>query len=585
MISTQRLHQLLCLFLLVATANSAPADEVLILQPDGKPAVGATVFQTHLGSQMYADMEMGMAMEDEMHGGSGMMMGAGGYGEEMMGMDGEGMSATIPTSFSFINGKPLQSMDGSWGTMSKADDAGKAEINTVQGRPYAGSILALHSKGYSFVPRGSRNTGQITLRQGGSLIIDVPEGVDASRYQCLACWQNGFAWPSIEMINFSTPPKFKLGDWRFKPHFKLFRTAKLGESFEMPPGEVRVTIVPMKWQGKNLDELDTETLTKVLHSGGPSQIALVSQAQDLPQRLDFGLLAELAFQAPKQISGSLPDWGDQPTFTYTLSDQARSAGMSAGLDDMGSYEDAFAGGLQKVNVPAPNARDISTMSAFLSFLNRSRESRSGYSDERIPSRVTDQQMVHFGLVPPGSYRFERRQIGEQASQPMKLNGWQAKGSQLVGIIGGGSTNPKQSIFQLDRNGSKLRITSTAGTASTGTASTGDASTGDADQNQSRTNGLSVGERNRIRQLRVEIEGTIERLVKYRRKLLELEQSASAVMPDEPYGQDDPFGYDGGGGPSGGFNGPADSKLSDSPLDNPFGASKAADEFGADPFGN
>lgn len=574
----------------------AAAVDITFVTPDGQPAGGTKFYRTfqdpgmEYGMGMMGDMgyDGGMAMGGGM---DEMMMGGGGGAEgEMSGMDiglggglGGGMEmgyGEMPSAGSssaphlaFLDGKPLQPMTSPLGELLTAGDDGTVELDKDSRRRNRGvgvhavSALAVHESGFSFIPKGTTLSSKVTLRSGGKIVVAPPSGIEASRYQVLTCWQNGFAYPSLQEYKRELNPSQELGkqldadDWRFSPRFRWYQTAELDEVISVPPGEVRVTIVPRHSFELEQSEVNTKRLFKLLTTGGPSTIILVSGKSPEPINVDFPPLRSLILRAPEKRDDALPEWGDQPSPHYHLETFRRQ-----------SFGDT-------PTLTTPPASAVTSRSTMAKFLNEQRDERAAYQDVRLPSS-TDGRNIRFDLLRPGWYVVIKPIEGDMEIRGISINNWESGDGVTTAVLADGKLKGVEGVFELsvsDQGVATFRSNGSSASFADNAAST----------QRSDAEKLKL-----VQMLRRDIEATVARLVQHRKRLMELEgklqQKASPVNPDQdPFGgpdtMEDPFrGPSGGADPFGGGGG--------TPSEDPFGGSPSTiDPFGggtaqADPFG-
>ncbi|QDV46230.1 hypothetical protein Enr13x_61390 [Stieleria neptunia] len=602
-----------CLF----GAHVATAADVTFLTPDGQPASGTRFYRTLVQGAigMYMDMDMDMmdmdmdtddmgtddmgmddmgmddmGMDDMMM--DDMMMGSGGDAE-MYGMDmGYGSispgASRSPPHIAFLDGKPLQPVKPPWQTWTAGDDGTIELVNGMLRRnrrvsSHTAPALAVHESGFSFIPAGTKLSPKVKLRSVGKLIVDAPSGIDSSRYQVLTCWQNGFAYPSLQEYKQELNSSQTLGkqldvdDWRFSPRFRWYQTAALGEVISVPPGEVRVAIVPRHSIELEQSKVNRNRLFRILTSGGPSTIVLVSGKSPKPITVDFPPLRSLILRAPEKRDDALPEWGDQPSPHYHLESFRRQ-----------SFGDT-------PTLTTPPASAVTSRSTMAKFLNEHRDERAAYQHVRLPSS-TDGRNIRFDLLRPGRYVVIKPIEGDMEIRGISINNWESDAGVTTAVLADGKVKGVEGVFELavsDQGVATFRSNGSSASLADNAAST----------QRSDAEKLKL-----VQTLRRDIEATVARLVKHRKQLLELEaklqQKAPPVDPkadpfggpdgmNDPFGgggvnaSDDPFGGDGGtpgDDPFGGSRGGGDPFRggSDAPNKPPFGSPSSPAE--ADPFG-
>lgn len=565
----------------VLLSSIAWSQEITVLQPDGTPASGANVYVTLLESSEYEN-GMGLEMEDMMMGpAGGDEMGSGMMEMDMMGGT-PSRGSSRPDALSFINGKPLQPIDGTFGKSEQTSKNGTVTLSNRSRRArthFSHSVLIRHSSGFSFIPGGSSVKPQVTLRPGGSLTVETAGIADPSRYRVLSLWQNGFAYPNLpeydaaelfdsgmgmggmEMeMSGSSGMGMEMGagpyqesatanlnrdDWRFRAKFCWYQLASVGERFEMPPGEVRVTLVPPTVDGTPIEQLDAEQLTQLIRYGGPSTLVIVSSAGE-EVAVHFDASFTLRCQLPKIQETGLPDWGDQPPPNYEL----------LRVDD---------------KLSQPSRADVASEAAFVSFLNRNRKQRSSYQPKRFPTAMKGDSLL-FTFLKPWEFTLAEVMPDARSTLFLPVLETQRTGQETRWTLG---------TAQSDPGSATKTIPAAPSPANTASPSSGNAAADAAD-----VNGLDPWKQlQTVRQIRLETEETMRRLWEQRRRLQAIEKrlfnaAKNSGVKNGFFPNGDPFG---GGQPD----------ANPLPASNdPFGAPPAAmnDPFapglqtGEDPFG-
>ena len=203
--------------LVLLLGSVAQAQTVRFLNPDDSPATSIRVFQTQV--------EYG-------GGGMGAMMG-GGDGDEMdMMMEMMGGPAT-PARISFLNETPIGYDDHR--VTSVKGEVNLGEVKDPKTHRLQAPLLALAGNGISFVPAGGRLQKDVQLRPMGEILVHEENLTNPDSFRVLACWQNGFAWPSQPTDDYAKHVKVAnkkhLQDWRFQPRFQLYYTGILGYDY------------------------------------------------------------------------------------------------------------------------------------------------------------------------------------------------------------------------------------------------------------------------------------------------------------------------------------------------------------------
>ncbi|QDV86714.1 hypothetical protein [Stieleria magnilauensis] len=588
---------LLIFFGCLLGAPIAAAVDITFVTPDGQPARGTKFYRTYqdpgmeeMGMDMMGGMMMGSGggAEDEMYGmemgmGDGMGMGGGGGMGMGMGMGPGGMpTAGFPSApyVAFLDGKPLQPMTPPRGELLTAGDDGSIDLDKgmlVRHRGvsvHAVSALAVHESGFSFIPARTTFSPKVTLRRGGKLIVSPPSGIDASRYQVLTCWQNGFAYPSLEEYKRELNSSQALGkqldadDWRFSPRFRWYQTAELGEVISVPPGEVRVTIVPRLANAPDPSDRGSAQWFEWLTARGPSTIVVVSGSSPDPITVEFPVLRSLVLRAPGRSDDTLPEWGDQSSPRYYLEPFHRQ-----------SFGDT-------PTLTTPPASAVTSRSTMAKFLNQRRDERAAYQKVRLPSS-TDGRNIRFDLLRPGWYVIIRVGDDGLTTRGIPVIDWEQGDGVATAVLA------EEKIKGVD-GALELAVTKTGQAIFRSDRSAESAAEGSADTRRSDAEKLKL-----VQTLRRDIEATVARLAKHRKRLMELEATLRRkLLPPNP--NQDPFGGPGVmedpfGGPSGGADpfggGDPFGEGGGTSSDDPFGGSPQTVEpsgggasFGADPFG-
>ena len=201
--------------------------------------------------------------------------------------------------------------------------------------------------GFGFVPRKDFAPRSIRLHAAAKLAVHVPRRYSAKDYVVIACWRNRFADPisdrllergdgygdeSMMMGGMSGAGLSEFGgggddtggdlggrwrDWRLSTQVAYWSIAGLeregpeqGETYvaelEMPPGEVRVTLVPRLAIAP--DQRDWIRLEQLLLFGGPSQVVLArSDRGHTTVQLGHDKQTDLEFVG-RAATSPLPNW-------------------------------------------------------------------------------------------------------------------------------------------------------------------------------------------------------------------------------------------------------------------------------------
>lgn len=565
---------------------TASAADLTFLQPDGTPASGVKFYRSFLGGHGedmmmggYEELEMGGSGGDEMMG-MGMDMGMGyemGMDDMGMGMGMEGMQARPPRAqpqqdLAFLNSAPLQPLTGGFGELLTSDGSGKVQLGINQGRrsrritSHSHFAFAVHESGFSFIPAGTKFSPQIKLRRGGMINVTIPEGIDASKFHVLTCWQNGFAYPSLgeytdgfdfAKAGFTEKPKLEIdqSDWRFKPRFRWFQSAPLGQTVSVPPGEVRVTLVPKQVNGRALEDMNADELFELLIAGGPSVIMLFTGAKKETKFHQFNHLKSLVCKLPQISRNELPQWGDQPHSHYRLKHIKHSLSGTAPL------------------LVDPPASAFSSRVAFTEFLNKQRSSRSSFQEMRIAT-TSDSNQVRFELLSPGWFQIEKLNDDGSSTAGIPIVDWESNNGESIAVLANGKIAGMDGAFQLVLSEEGQIATFRSDGTAEKLSHIGTRQKTDAEK-------LKL-----VQTLRSELERTMARMAEHRKRLLAIEgKLLGNNAPSDPFGTPsdlfaapvDPFG----GGAGAAVDPFADGETLDH--SDPFGG--GGQDMMADPFGN
>ena len=377
----------------------------------------------------------------------------------------------------------------------------------------------------------------------------------------MACWQNGFAFPSLSHYLNQLGSSKKFGakidrdDWRFKPRFRWFQTAGFGETISVPPGEIRLTIIPKRPNGLTIDRLNADQLFDLLTTGGPSTLALVSGRSPDTVIVDFGPLRSLICRVPRKRDDTLPDWGDASPSQFRLE----------------SFKRIPQG--DTTTLPDPSPRELSSRTSFTAFLNRSRGVRAAFQSMRLPSS-SDGTNVRFDLLPPGWYVVNQLDEDGGTTLGIPIIDWEHTDGVSTAVLADGKIKGVEGAFEL--------VVSDQGVATFRSDRSDEQLAKQAMINKKRTD---LEKLRLVQTLRREIETTMSRMIEHRKRLMALEskllQTGEGRAPGgDPFGSD-PFGGDPAGGDPFGGDADADPFDGDSNQMDPFGPGSSAD---ADPFG-
>ena len=277
-------------------------------------------------------------------------------GMESMGMDGGGGMMGMGSDMGMGMGA------GSDGTVDPNEPPSNI-LHSTPGAPYI--FFATNPKnGFAFVPPTFSLVKKIQLREAATLTFSVPRQYAADRYMVLALWTNGFVYPQFAFMRTVTskggqggfagggPVENETGpgtsDWRFNSYVSYWQIASLSEpekgdasgsriaSFTMPPGEVRVTLVP-KDRYEEVQH-NPHLLNLLSSTGGPSRIVLArSRKTASTNNTPIPLVDDGAMDL--EIHGDLteaamPDWSsDEQMIVLTRSDDAAKTPNLVDTDD------------------------------------------------------------------------------------------------------------------------------------------------------------------------------------------------------------------------------------------------------------
>ncbi|MEO1526221.1 MAG: hypothetical protein AAFX06_12345 [Planctomycetota bacterium] len=415
---------LLCMMVFLTISLMAAAEEIEFLQPDGSAAKDLDVYRTVVESHGSAGGDM---MGMMMGGGMDEMDAGGGLGGMGMGAAGTG-KASPRTRIDFLGTNPL---DGALAERVSLTD-GKLKLereHTFKSKDsvrHAGPLLAVHATGYCFIPPNSRLRSKVKLREPGTIRVQTPTGLDVKRFRVLTCWQNGFASPStneeIAKQGIQAPPCLDDNDWRFTARFRVFNVGELEQDIRVPPGEVRVAIVPHEIQGTPLGKIRSgESLLKHMLHRGPSRIVVVTGREKEPVVVHMLEPKAVTFKIPKSKESSLPLWDGAPETKYYLVPQVvdlpkrwtqQGSGMGdpfdtgMGMGSMGMGGMGMGGDMDDPFAQGPPESRLESIRRWSALLNDERPKRSFAWQIREASSITE-TTVRFDLIQPQYYRFIR----------------------------------------------------------------------------------------------------------------------------------------------------------------------------------
>ncbi|WP_372722198.1 hypothetical protein [Novipirellula sp.] len=320
----------------------------LVFMPDGKVILNGEKARRGVhGYDRLIDEGEGIQVEypHELGGMESMGMDGGGGGEMMMGM---GMGSDMGMEMG------MEEMG--------AEESHKTPSNVLYTVPGEQDIFfATNPKNeFAFVPWTSNLVKKIQLREPATLTFSVPRHYAADRYVVLAVWTNGFVYPQFpheqpiplssqkdgvpggESFRDETGPG--TADWRFHWFVSYWQVAPLTEpeekdadgfhtaSVTMPPGEVRVTLVPKE----RFEEVQhsVKLLNQLSLTGGPSRIVVArsgktASTDDTPVALVENGAVDLEIHGDL-TEAAMPDWSsDEQLIVLTrISDTSQKPNLT-----------------------------------------------------------------------------------------------------------------------------------------------------------------------------------------------------------------------------------------------------------------
>ena len=310
----------------------------LVFMPDGKVVASNKGERSSSGNIEHIrliDEGEGIQVEHphEMYGMGGM---------ESMGMDGGGGEMMMGMGSDMGMGMGMEEMGA-----EEAEESHKTPSNVLYTVPGEQDIFfATNPKNeFAFVPPSTHLVKKIQLRESARLTFSVPRHYAADRYVVLAYWTNGFVVPQFpfEILQLGgVKPAMSSGggggfagggpvagetgpgtsDWRFHSYVSYWQVAPLTEpeekdadgfhtaSLTVPPGEVRVTLVPKD----RFEEAqhNPQLLEQLSLTGGPSRIVVArsrktASTDDTPIALVDDEAVDLAIYGGL-TEAAMPDW-------------------------------------------------------------------------------------------------------------------------------------------------------------------------------------------------------------------------------------------------------------------------------------
>ncbi len=358
----------------------APKRGTVVMTPDGRVAVGAKMFiglgetMTLFGSgsdvrglglpaigenNKKQRVNQSLLLRTQQNHGidlSDLHRISGGGG---MGMYGGGMDMGMGMG----EGGEMRGMQGMGGMMS-----GPRELNAF--------YYVVHpDHGFAFLPKQRKPPSVIRLRPPATLKVHVPKRYSPDDFVVLACWMNRYAdpishqpirWPNYAMAGMmgggmggmgvmgvmggmggmeeysgmnggaampsdptavSDPMRSRFSDLRLRTMVTHWAVASLALTKEsefcneatvvLPPGEVRVTLVPKVSADKHQD--NAVELERLLYFGGPSEIKLIASDiaghHPLVTILPSNAVSDIEFMGRPSGSG-IPDWTEQENSVF-----------------------------------------------------------------------------------------------------------------------------------------------------------------------------------------------------------------------------------------------------------------------------
>ncbi|TWU21653.1 hypothetical protein Pla52o_38400 [Novipirellula galeiformis] len=336
--------------------SQEPTTRIHVVGPDGKFAPDTIVHRFNAGELVFLpDGKAVISMNAEPVHRSVL-----GYVRLMD--EGDGIQVEPPPSMSGMG--MMMGMDSG---SNEVGNPSENPTNILYSSPRAlGVFFATNPKNeFAFVPPSTSVGKKIQLREPAKLTFSVPGHYTADRYVVLALWTNGFVYPQFAFKRAITSKGGQGGfaaggpvgdetgpgtsDWRFNSYVSYWQVAPLTApekedangfliaSLTVPPGEVRVTLVPKE----RFEEVqhNAKLLNQLSLTGGPSRIVVArarpttNTANNLPIALVADGTLDLEIQGDL-TEAAMPDWSsDEQLVVLTRSDDAANTPNTVDSDD------------------------------------------------------------------------------------------------------------------------------------------------------------------------------------------------------------------------------------------------------------
>lgn len=355
-----------------------------------------------------------------------------------------------------------------------------------------------------------------------------------------------------------------LDRWRFEPIFEWYQTGGFGKEIRMPPGEVRLTLIPKSLISQERTDLSRSQLQQLSRIGGPTMLTLLAGSDLKPLNIEFTqgsdfhvLTKRQSFTSPSASAvgniedksmRSMPQWGDQIEEQYRVQRLVRKP----------------TGGLQPAVLASVDESILRSNASASYFLNRERTKRSAFQSHRV-ARPVGEGRVRFDMMSPGVYQLQHRVDRGAWTETAGLEATQSDQFVLS------SASSRNRFVQI--SDTRLSLVEEGSVTS---SKSGPVQSQDFNREVS-----SVSKLSQIQTLRAELEQTIKRLLAHRKKLLEMERGLGVKSAE----QADPFGSPGAGDgdPFGGSNTFESENPFVSDSDDPFASDANPFESKDDPF--
>lgn len=350
--------------------SQAPTNRIHVVGPDGKYAADTIVHRFERGQIVFMPDGKVVALNNDERSSSGTIghirlidEGEGiqvEYAQEMADMD-----MDMDMGMMMGMGSDMGMGMGGMG----AEESHKTPSNVLYSLPGEQDIFfATNPKNeFAFVPPSTHLVKKIQLRESARLTFCLPRHYPADRYMVLAYWTNGFVVPQfpleIPQLGGVKPAMSSGGgggfagggpvagetgpgtsDWRFHSYVAYWQVAPLTEpeekdangfhtaSLTMPPGEVRVTLVPKD----RFEEVqhNPQLLEQLSLTGGPSRIVVArsrktANTDDAPIALVENGAVDLVIYGGL-TEAAMPDWSsDEQLIVLTrISDTSQKTNLT-----------------------------------------------------------------------------------------------------------------------------------------------------------------------------------------------------------------------------------------------------------------